>query len=132
MSGAPHCYLGLMNIDLRATWEQYVRAWKLSAPNEKRALLLAHLDEACIYRDPLIEVRGTEELLAYMHTFHQQMPGGQFVTREFVCHHQRSLATWSMLNGEGIAVGTGSSYAEYNASGKLLCMTGFFEVQRAP
>lgn len=118
-----------MNADLRAVWEQYVAAWKAGAPEAKLALCKECLAPECVYRDPLTEAKGWDELVAYMLEFRKQVPGGYFVTREFMTHHQRSVAKWSMLNGDGVPIGEGVSYGEYNDAARLVTMTGFFETQ---
>jgi len=113
---------------MREVWERYVKSWKAPTEDEKRALLDAALAPDCVYRDPLMVAAGKDELLAYMDAFHQQIPGGHFVTDEFMAHHGRSIAHWRMLAGDGSVQGTGTSYGEYDGHGKLVAMTGFFEV----
>ncbi len=112
---------------LQNTWETYARSWKVASADEKRALYRESLDPSCIYRDPLTQRNGWDELLTYMKEFHQQIPGGHFRTVEFIAHHDRSIARWEMCNEEEAVLGTGMSYGEYNAEGKLISMTGFFE-----
>ena len=38
--------------------------------------------------------------------------------------HDRSLAQWTMVPGDGTVVGTGASFATYDAAGALTSMTG--------
>lgn len=114
--------------DTREVWERYVKSWKVASEAEKRALLAGAAVPECVYRDPLMVASGQDELVAYMRAFHQQIPGGHFVTDEFMTHHGRSIARWRMLDGEGGLQGTGTSYGEYDEHGKLVAMTGFFEV----
>jgi hypothetical protein len=109
------------------TWETYVGAWRAHSPNEKQAALDSAVAEGCSYRDPLMETKGHAQLIRYMVDFHKQLPGGHFVTRYFLAHHDRSIAKWSMLDGQGTVIGEGISYGEYGADGKLVAMTGFFE-----
>ena len=112
----------------KETWEIYTSSWKAESPAEKRSLYEQSLSADCVYADPLAETRGWDELLGYMAEFHQQIPGGHFVTNEFVEHHKRSLAKWDMLDGSGNKVGEGVSYGEYNDEGKITAMSGFFDV----
>ncbi|HKY35464.1 MAG TPA: nuclear transport factor 2 family protein [Polyangiaceae bacterium] len=120
-----------MNQDLRAVWETYVSAWKAVASTEKRAIFATCLAPSCVYTDPLTQAKGWDELLAYMLSFHQQVPGGHFVTEYFSAHHGRSIARWKMLNGEGQLLGEGTSYGEYDAEQRLVAMAGFFEAPGA-
>jgi hypothetical protein len=62
-----------------------------------------------------------------MASFHEQIPGGHFVTEQFFAHHGRSVARWKMLSGAGLPLGEGISYAEYDEQQRLVAMTGFFE-----
>jgi hypothetical protein len=81
----------------------------------------------CTYRDPLAMTCGHAELIQYMQSFHGQVPGGHFVTTYFLAHHDRSIAKWNMVDGAGNILGDGVSFGEYDATGTLTAMTGFFE-----
>jgi len=115
------------DIDFRARWEAYASIWKLQGAEAKRTACARHLAEHCEYTDPLTQRRGWDALVAYMVEFHQQVPGGHFVTRDFRAHHGRSVATWDMVAGDGTVLGDGVSYGEYAEDGKVRTMTGFFE-----
>ena len=78
------------------------------------------------------QARGWDELAQYMASFHQQIPAGHFVTQQFFAHHNRSVARWKMLNGEGVPLGEGISYGEYDEQQRLVTMTGFFETPGSP
>jgi hypothetical protein len=116
-----------MNNDPKSVWERYVQTWKTPSLEDKRALFAQCLTPDCVYRDPLTEARGWDELEAYMATLQTQIPGAYFVTEHFLAHHGRSIARWQMMNGENVAVGSGISYGEYDAQGRLCGMSGFFE-----
>ena len=57
------------------------------------------LDPGCTYTDPNVHAVGVNAIMEYMTGFQQNMPGGHFVTRSFVEHHDRSLA--SLGHGAG-------------------------------
>ena len=114
--------------DYRSSWDRYANIWRLQGAAEKTEECQKVLAPGVVYRDPLTERRGNEELVQYMLEFHAKIPGGHFVTKEFKAHSGRSVARWEMVNGEGAVLGTGISYAEYQADGKLLSATGFFDV----
>lgn len=120
-----------MNRDLRTVWETYVGCWKAETAAEKRAAFASCLARACVYTDPLMQTNGWDELLAYMLSFREQVPGGHFVTEYFLAHHGRSIARWKMLNAYGQPIGEGTSYGEYDEQGRLAAMTGFFETPGA-
>ncbi len=111
----------------RDIWETYAASWKAQTAVEKHALFERSLDPSCIYTDPVQQAHGWDALIAYMLDFHTQIPGGHFVTQYFLAHHGRSIAKWEMRNGDDMVVGEGISYGRYNAQGKLVDMTGFFE-----
>jgi SnoaL-like domain len=116
-----------MNQDKRSTWETYANAWKATTVQEKAHALKQSVAPKCVYQDPLAIANGHDELIAYMLGFHQQVPGGHFVTTYFLGHHDVSIAKWNMVNGEGAVIGDGVSYGRYNEQGALVAMTGFFE-----
>jgi hypothetical protein len=116
-----------MSQDQRAVWERYVASWKAESAEQKSALYEMSLRPDCVYTDPLVQAKGWAALLAYMLDFHKQIPGGHFVTEAFTSHHGRSLASWTMRSADGTTIGTGTSYAEYDSSDRLISMTGFFE-----
>lgn len=116
-----------MREDYRATWEGYVQSWKVASAQEKRSLFERCLSPNCVYTDPLARTHGWDELAAYMAEFHRQVPGGHFVTEQFITHHGKAMARWKMLNADAVAIGDGVSYAEYDEAGRLTTMTGFYE-----
>jgi SnoaL-like domain len=116
-----------MMISKQATWEMYVSAWKGVTPKEKSDALSHSVASACVYKDPTTIAKGHEELVAYMLGFHQQVPGGHFVTTHFLAHHDVSIAKWNMVSGDGVVIGDGVSWGKYNDKGMLVEMTGFFE-----
>jgi SnoaL-like domain len=115
-----------MNADARTVWDTYTESWRAPTAAEKRDLWQRCLSPACVYTDPLAVARGWGELTDYMLDFHRQVPGGHFVTEEFMAHHRRSVARWRMVGRDGTTIGTGMSYGEYDDDGKLVVMTGFF------
>jgi len=66
-----------------------------------REIYASCLAPDCVYTDPLTKAKGWDELAAYMTAFHDQIPGGHFVTQQFFAHHQRSVARWTMAGRDG-------------------------------
>jgi len=116
-----------MSNELQAKWERYVSAWRMASVAEKRETFRSCLAPDCVYTDPLVVARGWDELEKYMLGFHEQIPGGHFVTQQFFAHHGQSVARWKMLSREGATLGEGISYAEYDPQARLTKMTGFFD-----
>ncbi len=115
------------DIDYRARWEAYAAIWKLEGAAAKRAACADALHPDCLYTDPLTQRLGWDDLVAYMVDFHQQVPGGHFVTQYFNVHHGRSIVRWNMVAGDGTLLQEGISHGEYGDDGRLRSMTGFFE-----
>ena len=115
------------NESLNPIWEQYVASWKAEGATAKRSLFEQCLAPTCVYTDPLAQVQGWDALVEYMLDFHKQIPGGHFVTKYFLAHHDRSIARWNMVDGAGTVLGDGISYGEYDQKGRLVAMSGFFE-----
>jgi hypothetical protein len=117
-----------MQTDFKNTWEKYVSTWKMTDKTDRQAMFSEVLAENAVYTDPLVQTKSWDDLIAYMENFHQQVPGGYFVTTSFLAHHQKSIANWETRTGENATIGTGISYGEYDDQGKLVSMNGFFEI----
>ncbi len=116
-----------MNADCKVTWEKYTSTWKMTNKADRLAMFSEVLADTAIYTDPLVQATSWDELIDYMENFHQQIPGGHFVTTYFLSHHQKSIANWEMRTQENVTIGSGISYGEYDDQGKLVSMNGFFE-----
>lgn len=112
----------------REIWEKYVAAWKVESSQQKLALFEQCLAENCVYHDPITKTMGWQALVDYMLDFQAKMPGGHFVTKTFLTHGNKSIATWEMHDQGNTVLGIGYSYGEYNGDNKLVEMTGFYEL----
>ncbi len=110
----------------RDVWETYAQAWSRVDQARRQQLLEQSVSPECIYTDPLIQVQGHDALSNYMESFQKNTPGRTFVTTNFQEHHDQSLAQWNMADGEGKVLSPGTSFARYDADGRLKQMTGFF------
>jgi len=116
-----------VNDKIKKTWETYASSWKAESSDEKHTLFEQCLDPNCEYKSPVIQTKGWQQLIDHMLEFHKNIPGGHFKTNYFLSYDGKSIAKWDMLNGENGIIGEGISYCEYNDTGKLTSMTGFFE-----
>ena len=116
-----------MSDALENVWLAYSRAW--SEPDHAKRLKTFQeiLDKNCTYADPFTAATGYEQLANYMDEFQKNIPGGHFVVRSFVAHHNQSLAEWELLDGHGALIHKGTSYAHYGDDAKLRQMSGFFD-----
>ncbi len=112
-------------------WNAYGRIWTLPTPEQRLQACDGVLSPDCVYTDSNVQAKSRQELMAYMTGFQAQMPGAAFVTTRFVELHDRAMAHWNMVAGDGTVVGTGVSFAVFNMDGELSSMTGFFDVPSA-
>lgn len=117
-----------MNTNLQTTWANYTAAWNTSDVEEMKALFSKCLDADCIYRDPIATAAGWEELSGYIAQVHGSIPGVQLVTRDFKSHNGRCIVHWDLCGADGSVMSEGVSYGEFNESGKLTVMAGFFDL----
>lgn len=114
----------------RTIWETYARAWKETSREAKALALMQSASPECVYTDPLTTAHGHAQLIEYMLDFHRRVPGGHFPITYFLDHHDVSVARWNMATGDGTVIGEGMSYGRYGEDGKLVAMTGFFELPK--
>jgi hypothetical protein len=81
----------------------------------------------CVYTDPTSVSRGYRELTAKMQATQRNFPDATFRNDTFACRHDQAISNWTMFDGDGKAIFTGTSYARYGDDGRLAQMTGFFE-----
>jgi hypothetical protein len=112
----------------RNTWEIYTKSWSVADESKRLQLFEQCLSSDCVYTDPIAQVSGYEQLSGYMSELQTRIPGVAFVTTDFKTHHNYSLTHWNMLDSEGHILSQGASYGLYSADGRLMQMTGFFEL----
>ncbi|MGY0460081.1 nuclear transport factor 2 family protein [Kitasatospora sp. cg17-2] len=111
--------------DTQRLWNDYAACWSADPADRTAALGAVAVDEVA-YRDPGTEVGDLTELAAYMAGFAGAFPGHRFRIDEVLEHHDRSLARWTQLDGQGGTASTGISTARHHADGRLADITGFF------
>ncbi len=114
----------------RTIWGIYAQAWKETTREAKALALEQSVSPECVYTDPLTIAHGHAELIQCMLDFHKQVPGGHFPLTYFLDHHEVSIARWNMAAGDGTVIGDGMSYGQYGEDGRLIAMTGFFELPK--
>ncbi|NMH89963.1 nuclear transport factor 2 family protein [Flavivirga algicola] len=107
-------------------WETYRASWNNDDSVKRTDKLKEIMTEDFEYRDPNIELKGSEQLSDYMSQFQKEFVGASFVITDFQFHHDKSLSHWNMVNTENEVVGNGTDYAVYE-NGKLKQITGFFK-----
>lgn len=113
------------------TWKTYQAAWSDMPDDERRSLLSKSVADDCVYSDPTSSCDGVDALVTHIEGSQRKMPGARFRNDKFLDHHQQGLSEWTMFDGKGTEVATGTSYASFGADGRLTQMTGFFEPRKS-
>jgi hypothetical protein len=113
-----------------AAWTTYQSAWSDVSAGQRQKMLDDSVAPDCVYTDPVSVSRGHRELAAKMQATQRNFPGATFRNDKFAQHHGQAISNWTMFNGSGTAIFTGTSYARYGVDGRLAQMTGFFEAVR--
>lgn len=108
-----------------ALWNRYSASWSMPAA-ERIERLGETVAPDVTYTDPSIMLTGIAAFSEYMEGFQENMPGAGFAIRDVLDHHGRTLSHWNMVDVNDSVIGTGTSYAELTADGKLAHITGFF------
>lgn len=110
----------------RSVWDTYVEVLNAKTREEKTERIARCARTDISYSDPMVSLAGSDALVGYMLSLFEMNPGGTFVTTSFIEHHRRSLSGWEVRDGAGTRVGEGSSYAEYDAEGRVATVSVFF------
>lgn len=113
------------------TWNTYQSAWSDISAHERRELLARSVADNCVYSDPTDYCEGVDALIAHIEGSQAKVPGARFRNDKFLDHHDQGLSEWTMYDGKGAVVATGTSYARFGADGRLSQMTGFFEPKKS-
>lgn len=113
------------------TWTTYQSAWSDIPADERRALLAKSVTNDCVYSDPTDYCEGVDALIAHIVDSQKKVPGARFQNDRFIEHHDQGLSEWTMFDGKGSVVATGTSFAQFRADGQLIQMTGFFEPKQS-
>ena len=113
------------------TWIAYQAAWSAMPSDDRRALLVTSVDERCVYSDPTSNCDGIDALVAHIEQSQKKMPGARFQNDKFLDHHEHGLSEWTMFDGKGAKVTTGTGYARFGPDGRMTQMTGFFEQKKS-
>ena len=85
--------------------------------DERRQSLLKSVVEDCVYSDPTDICHGVDELIAHIEASQKKVPGARFRNDKLLVHHDQGLSDWTMFDGDGATVATGTSYARFGGMG---------------
>jgi hypothetical protein len=112
--------------DMRARWERYAMAWGPVGAEERKQILNETLAEGFHYLDPRIECHGQDEVTRNLEAFQQRQPGGGFVLRDILAHHNVAMVSWQLIKKDGEASNRGHDVARFDQAGFIKDITGFF------
>ncbi len=98
------------------TWNIYQSAWSDLSAERRRFLLAKSVAENCVYSDPTDYCGGVNALITHIEGTQSKVPGASFRNDTLLVHHDQGLSNWTMFDGKGEVVATGTSYARFHVS----------------
>ncbi|WP_335937871.1 nuclear transport factor 2 family protein [Streptomyces sp. PTD5-9] len=107
---------------------RYFAAWN-AAPEDLEKAVADAFTETAPYTDPLVEVRGHQELAAVIAGAHEQFPGYEFRPLGTPDgHHDVVRFSWELvLPADGSAPVAGSDVITLAEDGRITSVTGFLD-----
>lgn len=108
---------------------RYFEAWNATRPEDIEKAVAAAWTEDGGYTDPLVEVRGHEQIAAVIAAAHEQFPG--FVFRPLGAvdgHHDTARFGWELVNEQdGSAPVAGFDVVTLDGEGRIRQVLGFLD-----
>lgn len=109
--------------------ETYIAIWNETDTAPRREMIARAWAPEASYQDPVLEAQGHDAIDAMVGGFHAHFPGLTFVlTGEIEAHHDRLRFTWDLLAPDGSRQAAGTDVAVLAPDGRLLDVTGFFDL----
>ncbi|ONM50157.1 nuclear transport factor 2 family protein [Nocardia donostiensis] len=106
---------------------QYLEAWNVTDPTARKAAVARVFAADAAYTDPLMAVRGHEEIDAGIAAAQGQFPGWVFrLAGPIDAHHDQVRFTWELGPVDGPAVVIGFDVAVV-AEGRISAVYGFLD-----
>jgi hypothetical protein len=105
----------------------YCAAWDEPDRKRREKILDTVWAEAATYTDPTVHAVGKTQLIEHIDKVLARYPGSRIVRTSALDTHQ-GLArfTWKKVLADGTSLPEGIDFAEFEASGKLTRIIGFF------
>lgn len=109
------------------TIDRFFQAWNADSPDERRAAVEAAWTPDASVKDPLADVRGHDEITAFLTQAVSQFPGHSFRRAGGIdVHHDLARFGWHLVGPDGSVVVEGLEVASIAADGRLSSTLGFF------
>ncbi|WP_040280033.1 nuclear transport factor 2 family protein [Psychroserpens damuponensis] len=113
--------------DFKYAWNVWCNSWTITNTTERAQELQHILAQNFTYTDPVMAVKGVDQINEAIQQFQAQAPGITFDATHISTHNNRFLVKWNMLNAENDIINEGSSFIQ-TENNKFKDITGFFEV----
>jgi SnoaL-like domain len=108
--------------------QRYIAAWNEKDPGRRRGLVDQVWAADGSYTDPLVDVRGRDEIDAVIAGAQQQFPGMVFrLAGPVDAHHNQARFTWELGPAGGEALVVGFDVAVLDGDGHLRSVHGFLD-----
>lgn len=112
---------------IEAAIDGYFTCWNTLDAAERAAAVHEHWTPDARMSDPLLDVRGHDELIGVFGHFHDAYPGCSFRrTGGHDAHHDLVRWGWEMVGPDGATMLDGLDVAVITRDGKLHAVAGFF------
>ncbi|QKV91824.1 nuclear transport factor 2 family protein [Streptomyces sp. NA02950] len=118
-----------MTFDYNAAVARYFEAWNATEADTLAKAVAAAWSEDGSYTDPLVDVRGHEQLAAVIAGAHEQFPGFEFRhTGTADGHHDIVRFTWELVStADGSAPVAGFDVITLAEDGRIRSVLGFLD-----
>lgn len=108
--------------------ERYLACWNETDPADRRALIEQLWAADATYTDPMVDVRGRDEIDATIAAVQQQFPGLEFTAGTAVdAHHNLARFTWGLGPSGSAPIVEGFDVVVLDDSGQISAVHGFLD-----
>ncbi len=108
--------------------ERYLTCWNETDADARRALLAEHWSQNATYTDPLVDVRGRDQIYAVIAAVHAQFPGFVFSPVGAVDeHHRQARFGWGLGPAGTEPVVIGFDVVVLDGAGRFDTVLGFLD-----
>jgi hypothetical protein len=108
--------------------ENYLACWNETDPAARQALIASHWSEELTYVDPLVDIRGRDELDATIAAAQAQFPGFVFSAAGAVdAHHDVARFSWGLGPAGAEPLVLGFDVVTTDADGRIESVIGFLD-----
>ena len=108
--------------------EKYIALWNEADQPRRKALIAKAWTEDASYVDPMMQIRGHDEIDAMIGAVHQRFPGHVFALSGTPDGHgDRVRFSWTLGAPEALPIAHGTDFGIVASDGRLRAVTGFLD-----